>query len=418
MKSYEVLWIDDQINDQDEKVREFMDGFRIRAHQHGINLTCFETWEEAKSEISKNYTRYDAIILDYFCKKSKEDKRADEYFIRDVLHELAIITRDLLPWYILSAGANDEFRKSIVQAVTAAREKWDKAWVKIYYGKTETTDGVADVVHLFNNIKACAANRPRNIVQGLYRDVFDNIHKYFNKEVKDRLLNVLVPLHFPEENPNFEPALYYNEIRKTIESIFRSCNKYGLVPDECVPKGEVNLTDCCCYINGRTANHAGVRHKNGGVLPELLGDMLHKMLNVTNEGSHTSDKAELTEEEIKSLDDYFNQIGARNLLFSFALQLCDIIVYLKHRMQGSNREVNLQDCEYLEVQTPIEDYEGQVFVLEKDEAGNLFCGECGVSYKHDNKLGQKVRLRFVEPNSNEEFKEKYPYFAKKVELTK
>ena len=55
---YKIMWLDDKHDD-------FMgEGFKGRAKDKGIDLYGFGSKEEAEEELKKNYTDYDAIILD------------------------------------------------------------------------------------------------------------------------------------------------------------------------------------------------------------------------------------------------------------------------------------------------------------------------------------------------------------------
>ena len=106
---YKVLWVDDLTGNQDEI---FAGGFESVADEDGIDLTMFTNWEEAETDLKKNFKSYSAIILDANCKFGKNDNKTDEYFIPSVISSLSQMfgeKRQVKPWYILSAGTMSKF---------------------------------------------------------------------------------------------------------------------------------------------------------------------------------------------------------------------------------------------------------------------------------------------------------------------
>ena len=129
---------------------------------------------------------------------------------------------------------------------------------------------------------------------------------------------MLSELYYPEENLNF--VYEGNPLRKVIEYLFRTANKYGLLPDELVnDKDIVVLQWSSLYLAGKNVKYKDdvkIRYGEEGckVFNDEISSMVKNILTFTNIDSHTSEDNPYVIEETK-----------KELFFGYALQLCHVI---------------------------------------------------------------------------------------------
>ncbi len=396
---YKVLFVDD-----DSKVRETQP---TKAEQYGLDLTPVACWEDAKKELMDrdDFSSWDAIILDARC-VVKKDGVADFHFLDTALSELYVLFERYgyrIPWYVLTGAAGENDFRFVMKGLNRypREEKWGN-WLNEKVSRDGKED---DVDRLYENIQRVAPFRTRNRILDLYKDVFDAMGACLNCK-KEYLIEILTALHFPEYRKDLDPDKQYNRLRKVLEAIFYSSRELGLLPNDFFDKRHVNLQDASRYLAGETPKHIPMRYgeKGESVFPPIIASTVRNMIDATNTGSHI-------------------EVNHANLLFGYALQLCDVIVWYRSYVENhSDRETNLAKCKRSdsqnadEVETQFPEYEGKSFLLEKDEEGNLHCDRCLVSYnQHQDKIEKKVRLHKIVEN-DKDTREVYPYFAKKVEL--
>ena len=402
---YKVLLVDDN--------KALGTSLQPQAERYGLDLQQCECWEDAQQELKKKFLEWDAIILDANC-IYKKNESADMGFLPLALGEL----RELfgrhgssIPWYVYTAGPGEKVEKEKFDSIMTIIKRYtrdDESWGNMLYYKVSTPDenGKDDVDHLFENIQRVASLKTRNKILFWYKEVFDAMEACL-KCRKEILIEILTALHFPEYRKDLDPDKQYNRLRKVLEAIFYSSRELGLLPNDFFDKRHVkNLQDASRYMAGLRPNHIAVRYGEEGeyIFPPIIASTVRNILDVTNTGSHI-------------------EANQTNLLFGYALQLCDVIVWYRSYVENhSDRETNLAKCKRSdsqnadEVETRFPEYEGKSFLLEKDEEGNLHCDRCLVSYnQHQDKIEKKVRLHKIVEN-DKDTREVYPYFAKKVEL--
>lgn len=277
-----------------------------------------------------------------------------------------------------------------------------------------------DLTHLIENIKKVAKMDQDYSLRVIYHDVADALASdRFYSDMWPMLLNVLKPLHYPEHRNNFEPSLCYNQIRQLVEKIFRACHDQKLLPDVCVEKGRLNLWESYNYLAGNDLNYNDVRFGEKGecVLPAVYSNIIKQILFVSNEMSHTSPTSQYAdiEQGDGSLRNIFETTGASNLLFSYALQLCDIIVWLDRYFKEHNIEENYKkqksSVDYAELIAEAKETPCKVFI---DAEGNVYCGKCYMTSQFKYLAVQEAVIipELVEVNRNKETKRKYPLICK------
>lgn len=457
-----VLWVD---NDP-----SIVESTQQMAEQYDIDLPWFPNWEAAEMEFKDHFNEFSAIILDANCEFSA-DSVEDKTFLAYVMPRMAKIFGEKhaeMPWYVLSAGTMDEFDLVLQMVNTDDRKRHNEDWGKLLYFKDKrNTDGTTDLDLLFTNIRHSGQNSYITKIKAIYSDVFDAIEERQNmidKEVANLLLPVLKNLHFPETAPSETNLSSFTQLRQVIEYLLRACNQTGLLPDECAIGGKINIQESLRYLSGENTKHLGVRYgsyENGDhLLPEMLSNNLQEILNTANACTHTADE---TLDESKNVIDYFAVTGGQNQLYSFALELCDAIVwYGKYVAKHPDRDKNRKWCQNIKggnfsdkkgnfdkkkkQNRPIENkpvgggknyydiiprdeeetskpatnnsginkeaYEHQMLTVERDGRGNWHCGKCLIIAHTPLQEGERLEIYNIVENIKDS-KDSYPLFAKR-----
>ncbi len=405
----QVLWVE---NDP-----VVIEAYPLEAEEYGVQLVPFSCFDDAYTALREDYNRWDAIILDAKCKVKETDVDKAIPFLTQSTNRIAELAKDnnkTIKWYILS-GQGEE---AISDAIPDTRLAWDRDWTdstnKKFYSK-ETDRGA-----LFTRIKEhYCSSLEFQIKNDIYKNVFISLENLGISEFTESiLLDILLPLHYPEKQVSFKPVHHYTQLRILIEYLFRACYKVGLVPDQCVPNGLVNLNQCLMYLSGKPAEVAGVRYGGIGekIIPEYIEQIIHSVLSFGNVHSHT---VKLENEDIIKIENILHSSQSNFLIFGLMLQLCEVITWLaKYVSVHDDKEINLFFCTLLKIEKDIlEKYEGQEFVLEKDENGLWHCGECWFpksSWNTENML----QIDKLTPNLNPDIKYKYPYYIAKYKPVK
>lgn len=425
---YKVLLVDDN--------KALGASLQPQAEQYCLDLQQCECWEDAKLLLSnkKGFLEWDAIILDARC-VDKKGNPADLYFLQTALRDINVFCErynSKIPWYVLTAGGKEDFEFVMEGVRRIPRD--EKVWGKMLYFKDKPCDedGKDDIDYLFENIQRTAPLRTRNKIKHQYSALFEVMKScQFEPESEEIMISVLSALHFPEENKGFDPVLYYNRLRQMVEYLFRAANKIGLLPDYFIEGGKVNLQGSSLYLDdkpftpSKDSTILSIRYGEEGerVFHKNIAGIVKNVLSVMSHHSHT---IEIDKEDEEELLAYYLETRSPNLLFGYALQLCEVIIWFGNYAKSHNdREANLAKCKVVKKETSeqeqkpiIEEYEGKTSLLEQDEKGNLHCGYCLVSYKQNqDKIGRMVLLKNVVENKNSgELKKMYPLYASKIEL--
>lgn len=325
-KWVKVLWVEN-----DPLV---LDAYPMEAESYGIDLVAFECWDDAEKALLKDYDSWDAIVLDAKCKHHKDSADKATTFLMATLNSLSRMAgknNHQIPWFILSGGSEEE----IEDLIPDERELWDLDRREKYYRKA------TDRETLWRRIPIIAERTSKIIPlrTDLYRDVFSAISECdLNEEVESKMISLLLPLHFKDElSPKYN-GLYIN-IRLIIEHIFRSMAQHGIMPKTLFPDGKVNLTWCCYFLQGKADERYAKEVPTPAIMTRIMSGNLQNMINVTGSMMHT-DGAD--EEKSKDIKPYLESVNNSPLLLqSFALQLCDIILWYRNYLaEHPDSEIN------------------------------------------------------------------------------
>ena len=389
--TYNILWIDDEWDK--------MPTFQKECEEiHHLHLEPFRFRKAGMEAFERNIEHWDAVLLDAKMFDEGENEVAKLVGLRKALQRLDELSMKRVVPRFISTGQTDLMS--------------DKTFKEIYgefYKKGE------DDVKLINDMLEAIGKRDNLQVKKYYQEVFNALENLgIAKYTESILMDILKPLHFPADEPNFKPVHHYNQLRQLIEYLFRTCNEVGLVPDQCVIDGKVNLNQSSLYLSGKDAEKIGIRYGEKGerIIPDYIECIIRSVLEFGNIHSHT---VELTEEDTQKIDKILKSAKSRFIIYGLTLQLCEAVVWFAEYIAKHNdKEVNLLYCNKLQKEDSESHdrgskYLNKTFVPEKDEDGVWHCGECFIGIKFWDK--SQLIITSVSPNTNPKTQKKYPLYA-------
>lgn len=322
----QVLWVEDD--------PQVLKTFPLQAESYGLELVSYSCWDEAKEALEDDFDRWAAIVLDAKCKYHKDSADNAIVFLREALKDISVISKEkgrVIPWYILSGGAETEISDSI----NDERLKWDADWKqKKFYSKNTDTE------MLYRRIGIHAQKSPRLQINEMYKKVFESIEECgIEDEGYNALEDLLVPIHFPDI---IEPKDYNDKFvkaREVLEYVFRSMSAEGLLPDW---GKKVNFVWSSCILSGMTAtNNKGeaIYKSNKRILPDAMTKTLKAIVNVIPPFCHS----EKDRQEDISRKEYMNSVDSSTfLLKSITFQICDLIIcYRNYLREHPDKKLNV-----------------------------------------------------------------------------
>lgn len=225
-----------------------------------------------------------------------------------------------IPWYILSAGRGEDF-EPITRCVTTARKEFIEEWGEAIYLKDAIEE--SDENPLFKQICEVGAKQEQNIVLHRHHNSFKYLGKkdYINLKARVLMLDVLTKLYHPSNTLDIEMCA--NNMRKTIEYLFRHANSIGILPDEFLDKNDTpNLTESMFFLSGRPANSVKLKLWDAendcpfSLFNQSEHYQFNTVLSFTQKYSHTNE-----EKRSYATKDFLS----KELCFGIALILCHLI---------------------------------------------------------------------------------------------
>lgn len=326
-KYIQVLWVED-----DPEVRAV---YPIEAAEYGLQLVAFDCWDDAEAALKRDYDRWSAIILDAKCKHHKDSVDNAPRFLINATNSITSICHGqrFIPWYVLSGQAETDIKELIPET----RNSWDGDWNKPFYDKNTDRD------LLFRRIKYTARlSRSADLkIHEMYKYVFDAIRVLgIDIDADIYLTDLLSELHFPElDDKDYNDK--YKKVRQIVEYIFRSMIEKGLLPRQ----KKINLKCSNLILSGypvtygRDENKTTVVEVNTTVFPKIIQDNMIHMIHTAGSDVHTSST---DDDDTKHLQEYLKNVGNTSyLLKSYALQLCDVILwYQDYITNHPDEEIN------------------------------------------------------------------------------
>lgn len=386
-KKYNILWIDDEWDK--------MPTFKQECEElYNLNLVPFRTRKAGMQALEDNLDKWHAVLLDAKMFDESENEQASLAGLgKAKAHLDRLSVKKAIPYFI-STGQPDLLDDDNFKALFGN-----------YYTKAK------DDEKLMADILQAILNAESSQIKAIYSNVFAASETLSISEYADSIiLDILLPLHFVEKQSSFKPIHHYNQLRQLVEYLFRSCHKVGLVPEQCIPNGVVNLNQCSIYLAGKNAEKAGVRYGEPGerIIPDYIEAIIRAVLDFGNVHSHT---VELDAEDTIKIENILRSSQSKYLIFGLTLQLCEAITWFaKYISEHDDKEVNLLYCQGLIKDDDKAKYEGKICIPKQDENGVWHCEECLVILSHWE--SGRMKLKEISDNTNKKTNGKYPYFAK------
>lgn len=388
---FNVLWIDDEWDK--------MPLFKSRCEEmHNLHLEPFRTRKAGIEALERDLDHWDAVLLDAKMFDEDENETAKLTGLGKAKQRLDELSLKRSIPYFISTGQPDLISDENFRDLYGD-----------YYIKEK------DDARLIEDMLKAIENSDIQQIRSIYKDVFSAISDLgINQFTEGILIDILLPLHYPAKDPNFKPVYHYNQLRQLIEYIFRACNQVGLVPDQCIIDGKVNLNQSSLYLAGNDAKKLGIRFGEKGerIIPDYIEGIIRSVLDFGNVHSHTVD---LSDEDTLKIEKIFRTAKSRFIIFGLTLQLCEVLIWFADYIPNhSDKEINLFKCNELPKEDTYSDnsnskYVNRAFIPEQDENGIWHCGECMVGIKFWGKY--EMIITSVIPNTDIKTKNRYPYYA-------
>ncbi len=298
---FKVLWIDDEYEKQLDLIGD--------AEQDGIDIFPFKSSEEGMAELERDLYKFHAVILDAKVKKQKGDNVSGLAGLAASRDRLIEINREVYLPYFIFTGQPDYMTNEMF------RESYGDYYIK-----------GTDNQRLFDSIREKVENKTEYIIQRDYYEAFEICDTYFDRDIKKTLLNILSSVKQPLQK--FDDELYFTQIRIVLESIFRVANKFGLLHDNCIVGGKVNLSESSLFLSGEATKHSNVNVKCAKRhFPRIISDATRNILFITGAASHTIDP------DLKNnlnLQEYRAFTNSPYMLYSLTYQLLDILMWFRN----------------------------------------------------------------------------------------
>ncbi len=306
MKQYKVIWFDDEF--------ESLNAIKEQAILNDIELVGFANATDGIEELDKNLLNYDAVVVDgkFYRNRSQTGDAIDENALSDVARCLDKKSdHKKLPWFILSGQISFTKEKNKIVEVFDIKKVYDK-----------TSD--SDLALLWLAIKEESNQQIDTQIRHKFQDVFNSCSEIqMGMDAQKMILNILKNIF--ESKGDFNEELYFTQLRKILESMFRSANRLGLLHDDCVKGGKVNLSESSLFMAGEPTKHLNIKC-NKPHFNKIVADSVKSILFLTGAASHTDD---VNQNSVINLTEYKKTNNTPYLLYSLTFQLMDILIWFK-----------------------------------------------------------------------------------------
>ena len=377
-KIYNILWIDDE--------HDGMSGFKGNAKLNDIILVPFKSLNKGISELKKNYTIFDGVLLDAKFFENEDDIKGSEdtEFVHRAKEQLIQLPKKF-EIFVLTA-----------QAEAFEDKTFNKAFKKVYRKGIEE-----DVDQLFLDIKSAADQMPDTQIRHEFNSVFEVFtEKYIGSNGNKDLLSILRKenIEKPFENDN----IYFLPLRQIMEDIFKAFNQFGFLPDIFV-KPEVAFSESANFLAGKIEKGYQL---SSIIFPNIITKYFDNILKVCNPAAHRSE-----------IDAFIRERNSSYSLLSTTYQMLDVLLWIKDFFdQNPNFSENTQKYRLIDNGSNANIVDG---FIQQDSSNNYNCEGVLIPYNLIQSIGLNIgdQVRIINPanNTNVRSKELYKHFALKIE---
>jgi hypothetical protein len=393
-----VLLIDDQYDD--ESIQDFI----LNAKLSGIEIVCEKLHKNGIDRLLNDLTfEFSAVILDatgYF-KDEKENELSNtglKYSLKSISD---LKNQRLIPWFVFTGAPRNKQNNEFIEEIKIYQDEVKFGRTdKIYYTKTlDDNILIEDIITEIENIE-------NKNIEYQYKNVFQICRKLsFPDDELIHFVDIIKSLQF--NNKEIQPSLYFTQLRKYVEYVFRDAARLGLLHSKCIDnKGKVNLTESSLFLSGEKTKYLGVLSERAH-FPKILSESIKNLIFISGAASHTAD---VNPEENMDYQNYRELINTPYLLYHLTFTVCDLIIwYETYSKTNSNIENN--KSYWKEFESKI------VGTLDIDEDRNYFIEEyyfnTGFIKDRGYIKGDLIEITGFIDNNNYNTKNKYPKFANK-----
>lgn len=317
-----VLWVE-------ENILRTLD-LKNKAKEYGLNLIVYNCWDDAFAALSSNFDEWSAIILQPNSKLHPGSYCNIMQFLPQAFTDIAVLCSvkgKCLPWYLLTESEPHDFKDMVLES----RTDFDGGWLQGYYD----IESEEQVNYLFTRIKQYTQQSERHQVRiGQYKNVYTALeyleYHHLNSKVRGLIEDMLISLCFGSNTPSG-----IGDIRIIIEYLFHSMVKNNILPHNLTnTMGKLNINACTRILSGMETTVDDIKYScTTSIMSKIMSNNIYSMLNTSKTEHHAN-----TEASGQELDLYLYQVGTKNLLHSYAIQLCDIIIWY-HKLLKSVEEM-------------------------------------------------------------------------------
>ena len=258
MNTYQVLWIDDNAEEQD--------AFLESAYLEGLNINYYKTSKLGMEELTSKIEQYDAIILDAMVYNESEDEKAGLTGLLNSIKKInGLADRKSIPYFIFSGYIDKDEHAS-------AREMLADETIFI-----KSKDNQA----LFDAIKKAADGQEVTQLKHKYPNVFALCKdEYIGQKHFDRVLQLIKDIEYPENISNQQDALI--PMRKILEAIFKKLNNLGLIPDE-IQFGNGAINGASFFLSSNNKSYI----YNEELIHPVISEAIRHVIGLTQDAAHS-----------------------------------------------------------------------------------------------------------------------------------
>lgn len=393
IQMYNILWIDD------EHDSPMLSALQNTAIDNDVKLYGFRSLAGI-DELEQNYSFYDGILLDAKFYEKEDDQLDSE----DTEHIHRAKERIL--------ALQKKFK---IFVLTGEKEAFDnqtfcKAFKNVYQKGTEET-----LENLFPDMIAAAIEQVDTQIRSDYGTFF----KYFipEKYGMDSYVSIMEILKLVKSGTTVSNDLdYYTRLRAIVEICYRNLNHVGILHDDCIPGGKVNLYESLKFISGADTKYITAKCTKRHV-PVLIEDCFRRITNTVGAVAHTSDG----DENKRNIEDLRKYVKSPYYLYSLTYSLMDAVIWTEtYIRQNPDLEANRSYWQTIDSTTPVQ----RVSIgglIEQDGLNNYHCEGVLLNYnyvKNNNfNVGDEIEILAIDQNSNSRNNDCYKTFAVKFKKT-
>ena len=282
-----------------QKTKELIDGLKTICSNYGLANTGYEY----------------KIITEVFLYKFLNDK---------FLHEARNATKELRN----SKNIEQDIQKMSKGDYEYMLEKIGERSAKLkkthFISYLFNKQNEKDLEELWRDIKAEADLQDETQIRHQFNEVFNSCEALnISFEYQDYVISILKSIKY---NNGIDEMLYFAQLRKIIELLFRKTEKAGLLHSSCIKKGEVNLSESSLFLSGHPTKYSNVKCIKSH-FPTIIAENVKNIIFITGAAVHTED--ENVKQAKVSIEDLRKTNKTPFLIYSLVFQLMDIINWVK-----------------------------------------------------------------------------------------